>query len=228
MNHDFLIVNADTDSISFCKNDQTEFSVQEREYLLKEINDLMPDPLVWGDDGIYSRLIVLAAKNYIMRNEKGKITYKGSSLKSASLEPALKDFLKEIIDSMLNDRNDYVEIYNKHVKMIHNITDIKPWCSKRTISNKTMTNDRENEAKVMRALEGTEYTEGDRVYLFFLDNDELCLLEKFDGINYNKRKLLEKLYKATDRFSTVLDPNMFLNYSLKKKNKKELEELLNG
>ena len=41
----------------------------------------------------------------------------------------------------------------------------------------------------------------------------------------NKDKLLEKLYKCTERFSAVIDQTQFKNYKLKR-SKKELEQLL--
>lgn len=227
MKHDFLIVNADTDSIAFCKNDQSKISPEERKALILEINSVFDKNMIWADDGLYPSLICLKAKNYIMKDEKGKVKYKGSSLKSATLEPALKDFLKEIIDCMLNEKTNYVEVYNKYVKMIHNITDIKSWCSKRTISNKTLTNTRENEAKVRRCIEGSDYGEGDRIYVYFKEGKELGLSERFNN-DHDKIALLKKLFKATKRFETVLDSSIFLDYSLKKKNQKELQELLNA
>ncbi len=224
----YKIISGDTDALNFCKPDQSPFTPGEQQELIKHLNDMFPG-FTWELDGFFSRQINLAAKNYIMMDEQGKITYKGSSLKSATLEPALKEFLKEIINSLLYDKNDFTEIYNKYVLMIHNITDIKPWCSKKTISDKTLTNDRENEAKIKRAIEGTEYVEGDRVYLFYTEDKELCLAEKFNG-NYDKKTLLKKLFKTSGRFwdeTTVLSKDLFLDYSLKRKNVKELEKLLN-
>lgn len=223
-NHDFLIVNADTDSISFCKPDHSPISVEERKKLIKEINSISPDFMVWGDDGFYPNFIVLKAKNYIMKDEKGKVKLKGSSLKSSTLEPILKQFINEFIDSLLNDKNDFIDIYHKYVKMSQNVTDIKPWASKKTLSRTTYESTRENEAKIIRAIQGTDYVEGDKVYCFYDENDELVLVENFKG-SYNKTKFLEKLYKCLDRFQSVLDLSQFLNYKLKK-NRQKLEELL--
>ncbi len=220
-----ILVACDTDGISVCKFDGSPFSIEERNFIRTKLNEQFHESVKWGDDGYYSKFIVLKTKNYIMMDENDKITYKGSSLKSASLEPALKEFLKEIINSLLHDKNDFQEIYYKYVKMIHNIKDIAPWCSKRTISDKTLNNDRENEAKVRRSIEGTEYVEGDRIYVYFKEGKELGLRENFKG-DHDKKALLKKLYKATDRFTTVLDSNMFLDFSLKKKNQKELEDVL--
>lgn len=223
--YNFNLTCVDTDSISFYKDSGEPFTKDEYSKILKDINAVLPDKVKLAFEDQFSKMVVLRAKNYIYLSSTGKVTYKGSSLKSATLEPAIKDFLKEIIDSLLNDKQNFLDIYNKYVRLINSVTDIKPWCSKRTISDKTINNDRENEAKVMRALEGSDYREGDKVYVFFVEGGELCLLEKFNG-NYDKKVLLKKLYKATDRFSEVIDPSIFLDFSLKKKNQKELQEVL--
>lgn len=226
MNHNFKIVNTDTDSIMFCKQDGSAFSKEEQESLLVEINAILPSKIQMTHDGYYSRVCILKAKNYILY-DGNKIKLKGSSLKSATLEPALKSFLNEIIDAIVFNRDNYVEIYNKYILEASNITNIKRWASKKTISEKTLVSERANETKIMDAIKDSEYVEGDKVFLYFNEQDELRLIENFDGL-YNKDKMYEKLFKATQRFATVLDvKSMFPNYKLKK-NKEALEVLLNS
>lgn len=223
--YNFLLVNCDTDSITVCKQDMTEFSKEEQENLLNELNSQFDELINFSDDGYFKRFIVLRAKNYIMDNGK-KIKYKGSSLKSSTLELALKEFLQDIINAILNDQTNYTDIYNKYVKEIENVIDIKRWCSKKTISEKTLKSERANESKLRDALEGTEYVEGDKPFVYFKSDDSLSLMEKFDG-DYHKDRLYKKLYNCTDRFSEILPVDeLFLNYSLKR-NKKVLVELLN-
>lgn len=242
--HNFLIVNTDTDSISFCKPDGSEITSIERKTLIEEINKISPEHMIWGDDGLYQRLICLAAKNYIMKDEKGKVKLKGSSLKDAKLEPMVKQMVREFIDSLLENRNNFLDIYLKYVKMVNNVTDIKLWASKKTLSATTFKSKRENEAKIIRAIKDTDYREGDKIYTFYLSSvkvklpadygdehfgprygfiKELCLVEKFDGI-YDKDALYLKLFKNIQKFGVVMDISGFLNYTLKK-NKKALEEL---
>jgi hypothetical protein len=109
-----------------------------------------------------------------------------------------------------------IDIYNQYVKEIMNITDISRWTTRRTLSDKVFKAKRTNEQKVLDAIDDSEYTEGDRAYFFFKDDGSLCLLERFDG-NYNRDKLLEKLFKTAKTFETVLDvKTLFPNYSLKK------------
>lgn len=223
-NHDFILINADTDSIMVCKKDNSIFTEEERVTLLKELNGLSPKGLNWDDDGYYETVIILKAKNYILYDGK-KVKYKGSSLKSSTLEIALKEFLQEIIQSILNDQTNYVEIYNKYIKEINNIQDIKRWASKKTISEKTLTSERANETKIMDAIKDSDYREGDKVYVYFKSDGSLSLIERFDG-DYDKDAFYKKLYNTALRFETIMDcKELFLNYSLKR-NKIKLEEVL--
>lgn len=223
-NHDFVLINADTDSIMVCKRDSSIFTKEERISLLKELNSLSPKGLNWDDDGYYETAIILKAKNYILYDGQ-TIKYKGSSLKSSTLEPALKDFLHEIIDAIISNENNFTEIYNKYVKEIDNIQDIKRWASKKTISEKTLNSPRANETKIMDAIEGSDYVEGDRVYVYFKPDGTLNLIEKFDG-QYDKTVFLKKLYNTSLRFETIMNCNeLFLNYSLKR-NKIKFEEII--
>lgn len=223
--HNFILNGCDTDSIMFSKENGDQFSKEEQEQLLEELNDLFPEHIEWEHDGIYKKVIYLAAKNYIMQKEDGKLILKGSSLKSSSLEPALKEFLNEMIQSLLNDREDFVDIYNKFVLEANNVKDIKRWVSRKTISSKTLQNERTNEAKIRKAIEGSEYKEGDKVLLYYNEKDELILAENYNG-SYNKAKLIKKVYKASQRFWSILNEEIFKDYSLKRKNQEEFKELL--
>jgi hypothetical protein len=167
--HNFRIVGGDTDSIMFCKQDMSPFSEKEQNELLKEINTLLPKEIKFANDGIFSKVIYLKAKNYVMVDQKGKRKVKGSSLKSATLEPIMKEMINEIVELLLNDKQDQVvNVYTKYRQMVENITDITPWCSKKTLSPTTYNSTRKNETDIINALEGSEYGSGDKVYLYTL------------------------------------------------------------
>ena len=223
--NNLTVVNADTDSISFCKSKMEPISEEEQKNYLDDLNSEFPERIKFEADGYFPSFIVLKAKNYILYDGK-KIKTKGSSLKSSTIEPALKSFLNEIIEAMVFQKGNYQDIYNRYVKEVNNIKDIKRWASKKTISEKTLKSERTNESKIRDAIEGEEFVEGDKIYCYFKSDGSLGLAEKFDG-DYDKMKLLEKLYKTTERFSTVLGEDVFINYKLKR-NQKVLEQLLQG
>lgn len=222
----FTLVNADTDSIMICRESQSAFSSEERKQMLDEINTLYPSRINWEDDGYYLKVIILKAKNYILWDGK-KLKYKGSATKASTKEIALKEFIKKIIDSMLNDSNDYNNIYKLYVKEAINVQDIKRWVTRKSITQNVLKAKRTNEQKVLDVIKGTEYTEGDRIYTYFKEDGALGLVENFDG-KYDKDKLLHKLYQTANIFKTVLPVNeLFKNYKLKR-NKVELNELFKG
>lgn len=223
--YNFVLVNCDTDSISICKPDGSAFSEEEDTRLLKELNELFPEKIKWEDDGTYDTVIVLKAKNYILK-EKGKPPkYKGSALKATLKEERLKDFIKDIIVELGTGRCNYLQVYYNYVREIHKITDISKWVTKKTVTEAILTNERANEAKVREAFKGKEIAPGDKIYTFFKSDGSVCLKEDFDG-DYSVDALLQKLYATVEIFENVIPMDQFPNFKLKR-NKKLLQEILN-
>ena len=218
--HNFILGPVDTDSISFCKPDMTPFTDEERQQLLDEINQLMPPLVQYADDGYFKTCIVVKAKNYVLWDGK-KIKYKGSALKATMKEPALQEFIKKLIDVMLeNPEMDVIhekckEVYLSYVREIMNVQDITRWSSKKTITDKILKNERSNEAKVRDALDGSDYVEGDKIFVYFKEDGTLNLVENFNN-DHDKKKLLGKLYKTSNTFETIIPKELFTNYSLVK------------
>jgi hypothetical protein len=215
MNHNFQIVNTDTDSISFCEPTGSNFSIEERKLLVTEINNLSPEFMKWADDGYYKKVIILKAKNYILQKEDGKITYKGSSLKDQKTEIALKEFKYEIIDAILRETNNYQEIYTKYIKEILYLNDIKRWSSKKTLSETTFTSQRTNETKIIDAIKGTDYKQNDRIWVYFDKDQNLKLIEHYKN-DHDIMTLVKKLFTVSKIFVNILPKDTFVNYSLKK------------
>lgn len=222
--NNFTLVNADTDSISFCKADQSEFTEEEQELLLDELNSLFPEKIRFESEGTFETVIILKAKNYVLKKKGEKPKYKGSAIKATLKEPRLKNFIKDIIKEIGLGRGAYYNTYGLYAREIMNIKDITPWCTKKTITDKVLNGTRTNETKVVDAVGDADYREGDKIYVFFKSDKTLCLRENFDG-DYSKDALLKKLYDTAKIFETVIDISIFPNYSLKK-NKKALEELI--
>jgi DNA polymerase I len=219
----FKIVNADTDSISFSFENEREMSQELCVKLLNDINSLYPSTIRFEDDGLYETVIVFKAKNYILYKD-GKIKSKGSALKSSTKEPALKEFINELVKEMISPNNNYVEVYDRYIAEAMDIKDIKRWASKKTITDKVLNPQRTNEQKVLDALGDSEFSEGDKIYIYFKEDDSLGLVQNFDG-KYNKDKMIEKVFKTSKLFDSVIPEGTFINYKLKK-NKNLLDKLL--
>jgi DNA polymerase I len=212
------LVNADTDSISICKADGSSIDEHFKLDFLARLHNLYPERIRWEDDGEYLKVIVLRAKNYILWDGK-KLKAKGSALKDAKKEPAIKELQTAIINEILNETFEYESVYSRYVQEALNVTDIKRWVSKKTYTEKIDSSDRENEAKVKRAIAGTDYRPGDKMYMYYNSDDQLVLVENYNN-DYNKDRLLEKLFKSMKVFQNILPyKEMFPNYKLKKNQK---------
>lgn len=215
---DFMILNGDTDSVSIYKKDFLPFGKDERSNLLNELNEQCPEGLTWEDDGNYKVIIVVRAKNYILLSEEGKLTIKGSGLKASGKSPKLKKFILDIIDGMLYDKNNALEIYNKYIKEVNNIIDMKEWSIRKTISERVLESDRKNELNVRDAIVGTELVAGDRCTMFYKEDGTLCLTDKFNG-DYSRTRLYQNIYDTMKIFAHIINMSHFLNYKLKKNKK---------
>lgn len=221
--NDFTIVNADTDSISITHNDGGPLSSEERATILGMINSMYPERIRFEDDGYYKSVLVLKAKNYALLSEDGKIKIKGSALKATTKEKALQEFIQVVIKSILHgEQNKVLDIYNSYVKEIINLKDISRWSSKKTVTDKVLNPERTNEQKVLDAIEGSEYVEGDKIRTYF-DKDKKLKLEEHWNNDHDVDSLLLKVYNTIEVFETVLNMEQFLNYKLKR-NKAKLEE----
>lgn len=224
--HDFILGPVDTDSISFCKQDGSLFSEEEQEQLLDEINELLPPLIKYAPDGYFNRVVICRAKNYILYDGK-KIKTKGSALRNINREPALKEFIARIIDCLVFDKIDNIDsFYKEYIKEIYNMKDISRWTSRKTVTESVLNPERTNEQKVLDAIGDTHVQQGDKVYVYFKEDNSLGTQENWNN-DHNREKLVEKVYKTLALFKLVLDMSKYNKYHLKR-SKPLLEELLNG
>jgi hypothetical protein len=195
----------------------TPFTETEVDNLIKEINGMLPEEINFELDAFYDCIVVFKAKNYAYR-EGEKISTKGSAIKASTKSPALKEFIKKILDCLLYDASHHhiSKLYKSYAGEIKQINDIKRWAARKTLSSTMQESERANETKVMEALEGSDYQEGDRFWVYYKPDDSLGLVEKFDG-QYNSTRLYKNLYDTIKIFETVIPvKELCLNYSLKR------------
>lgn len=225
--HHFIIVNADTDSISIAFDDMSEIPKETRKEIVDCLNSLYPEKIRWEDDGYYPAFLTLKAKNYVLKDESGKLKFKGSALKSSKTEKALKSFMEEVIKAIIADEESTInDIYKKYIKEVYNLKNIGPWCSKKTITDKVLNPQRTNEQKILDAIDPNEVQMGDKLYFYFDENGALKQ-EKDWKNDHHRGKMVAKLYNTLKIFTNVLDLTQFKKYHLKnKKIQAELEELV--
>lgn len=224
----FDVIKGDTDSLTIYKNGE-EFSKEEIDRIIEEINSIHPEHINFDLDAVYDAIVVFKAKNYAYREGK-KISTRGSAIKASTKSPALKEYINEIVNYLLyfKTEEDQVDLYKKYCREVLNIRtpeQIRRWSVRKTLSATMMSSQRPNETKVMDALKGSGYVEGDRFHVFYKPDETISLAENFDGI-YCQDHLLKNVFDTVKIFDTVLPvKELFPNYTLKK-NKKLLEELV--
>jgi DNA polymerase, archaea type len=236
----YHLVNCDTDSIMICKPDQSPWNKLERDRYLKDLNAQFPELIAWEDDGYYTRGVINKTKNYVLLEEGStKVKYKGSSFSDPKREPALTEFLQSVIeDCLIYEKSNYLDLYNGCVEEALNITDMSRWAVKKSITETLLSSDRTNETKVVDALMGTDYSIGDKVFLFYkidgkiqatkdgepvflksgapkmVENKILCRVETFDG-NYDMWHYVSRVYTTLKILENVINMKNVINYSLK-------------
>jgi DNA polymerase elongation subunit (family B) len=192
------IVNADTDSISFVPS--CEITMGD---CLQEINDLCPEGIKWENDGIFDAVIVVKAKNYLLKRGDN-VTIKGSALKATMKETALKEFLEQGLNLLIEKNFEGLEeMYMDYVDRIKYLKDITPWAFKKTVTESVLKQTTPAQVKVFNAIQGEHYQEGDKFRMFYKSDDELCLVDKFDG-EFQASRLYEKLFKTVSIFAPIL------------------------
>jgi len=236
--YNFILNNADTDSIMVSKPDGSEFSTDEQQKLLDELNSLFPENIKFEHDGYFKCVVVLKAKNYVLWDGK-KIKTKGSAFKSSTKEPALAELLNVVVNSLIHNGEDYTDIYERYVSEAMDINEISRWCVKKSITKKLLNGTRKNETKVLDALDIDDLQEGDKVYLYnaidgevqdsakgelvfykdgrpkMIPNKVLKLSEEFDG-NYNYLHYVKRVYDTISILKSVIDMDKITKYHLSK------------
>ena len=244
--HNWLLTNIDTDALSFCKPDMRPFTDEEYKQIHREINEIMY--CEWEEDGKFPQFIVSKAKNYIMVDESGEVTKKGSSLTDTKKEPALLELLNELIDDILKTGGKLAEnIYNKYIYEAYNIEDISRWATKKSVTKSVLNPTRTNEQKVLDAIKRLDPREGDKVYLYsaidgkvqnivkgepvflkngnpkMVENRILKTVEQWNG-DEDKMHYVKRVYMTVEILKNVIDTSGFIKYHLKS-NRHLLEEL---
>lgn len=171
----YRLANVDTDSFSITCSEKVE--PEKFATFLKELNSLYPALIKWTDDGIFEKVIVIRAKNYVLvRN--GKIKYKGSAITDQKKEVALLEMLEKMVHALLDGKQTHMpDIYKRYIQEATNIKDIHRWVVKKTVSKPILAGGdpdaRAHEAKPWAAIQESiargvreAVQEGDKLYFY--------------------------------------------------------------
>jgi len=128
------IIECDTDGVLCTAPPDKDFFKDGPDFC-QWVTDRMPEGIIADFDGAYLKMLSRAKKNYALVDLNGKITIKGGSFKSRSLELLFRDYITLQLGSLLD--RDSVALRNRHIdfqKMI--MSPIEPAQIARTVTLK--------------------------------------------------------------------------------------------
>ncbi len=107
-NRGALVIEVDTDGIYFVAPFPLDDESAALE-LVDSISEWMPAGIRLEIDGRYPAMFSYKMKNYVLLDERGEITIRGSGLKSRGIERFQRRFMEEMFGLLLNGRRDQLE-----------------------------------------------------------------------------------------------------------------------
>ncbi len=97
------VVEVDTDGIYFVAPFPLD-NAAAAQSLLEQVSAAMPEGIRLEIDGRYPAMLSYKMKNYVLLDEAGELTIRGSGLKSRGLEPFQRRFMEELFTLLLADK----------------------------------------------------------------------------------------------------------------------------
>lgn len=238
--HNNILAMCDTDGLIITKPDMSLWTKQDRAKFVEGLNKEYPELIRFSDDGYLNKVLILKAKNYVMEDEYGEVTIKGSGLTDKKKEPALLEFLHSALDIIINGDKNITDLYHIYLKEAMNITDITRWAVKKTITDAIYNSERSNESKVRDAIEGETVQEGDKIYVYtaapvlipsivkgeqqfykdgrpkMREDNPLKLIKNWTPGDENKLHYVERVYKTLTILENVIQLEEYTKYHTKK------------
>ena len=101
--HGAQVIEVDTDGIYFVPPPDAA-SAEGADRLLEQVSAIMPEGIRLEIDGRYRAMFSYKMKNYVLLDETGKMTIRGSGLRSRGLERFQRRFMAEMFRMLLEDR----------------------------------------------------------------------------------------------------------------------------
>lgn len=251
----YTLVNVDTDSFSITRESAITGDMFNDE--LRRLNEMYSSLIRWENDGIYEKVIVIRAKNYVLV-KNGKVKIKGSAITDQKKEPALTEMLEKMIDALLtNNPFALPSIYESYIKEALNIKDVTRWSTKKTVTKSVLEPKRLTEQKILDAINGSinagiieGIQEGDKVWVYNALDGQIQDVKKGEKVFYrdgspkmidncilkdkrlwngdqNVMHYIERVYDTVSILANVINIEEFMRYGLKS-NRDKLKDLTEG
>ena len=106
--HDAQVIEVDTDGIYFVPPASAADEAG-AEALLEQVASIMPHGIRLEIDGHYAAMFSYKMKNYVLMDEAGEMTIRGSGLRSRGLERFQRKFMEEMFRLLMEDRRGEIQ-----------------------------------------------------------------------------------------------------------------------
>jgi DNA polymerase I len=112
--HNGTVIEVDTDGIFFIPPDNVSGEDGERKFV-EHLSASLPDGINLGFNGRFKKIMSYKKKNYALLHYDDRITIKGSSLISRTMERFGRSYVHQCIDCLLNDR--FQDLHNLYIEL---------------------------------------------------------------------------------------------------------------
>ena len=225
--HNGRVIEADTDGLFFIPPDNVRGESQEEQFI-ERLSSSLPAGINLVPAGRYKKMVSYRKKNYALLDYSDRLTIKGSSLISKSLERFAKEYIRLCINCLLQE--DIKGLHTLYVTMAQDIAnhrwDVLDFCRTETIRDSPETYEadvRDEKRKPAVAYEvarrsGLVVKEGDRVSYYvtgthagvrLLDNSRLAEEWQPNFPDENTAYYIERLNECSRKFDLFFSPRDF-------------------
>jgi DNA polymerase, archaea type len=221
------VVEADTDGLYFVPPDNVRTEEQELAFVEK-LSQALPTGINLVLAGRYKKMLSYRKKNYALLDHEDRLTIKGSSLISRSLEHFAKNYIHLCINCLLQE--DVQGLHQLYVSFSQDISqhhwDVADFCRTETIRDSMETYDAEvaegkrkpSVAYVVSKRSGLRLKPGDRVSYYvvgqnagvkIIDNCKLAAEWEPNFPDENTAYYLDRLNECSKKFDFFFEPDAF-------------------
>jgi DNA polymerase elongation subunit (family B) len=203
-------IEVDTDGVYFQPALSTP-TLQDELSIIARVNATLPQGIRLAHDGRYRGMLSLKLKNYALLDYEGRVTLKGSSLRSRREEPFLRRFVRDAVPHFLDPeahgalRDFYLDIAERVLDGDLPIADI---CRTETITDQTFRSD--SNRRLAEAL-GEERI-GERVLVYQRSDGKLARMESYNS-DEDRQYLLRRLREMAERFRPLFDSDVEFDHT---------------
>jgi len=194
------VIEVDTDGVYFVPPPAVAGRDAEEAYVAG-VGATLPPGINLAFDGRYQGMISLKTKNYVLMEEDGAITMKGSSLRSRREEPYLRRFLREAAELFIAGSHDAVRerYFATADQLQHHALPLKDFSRWETVTEKTFRS--ESNRRLAAAVQGQRI--GERVEVYQRRDGTLGQAAEWrndEDVTYLLRRLREVAARFTDLY----------------------------